>query len=235
MELEKLRDDLIQMIVHDMRTPLTGILTGLETIIDADYEDELTREFVPMAMRSSETLLEMVNTLLDIHKMESGAMELRLSTFDFANLAHESLDQVRGIAASRDQELSLCLETGCGPMYADEEKIRRVVVNLLGNALKFTQSGGRISLSSWCDGGRYNFAVSDDGPGIPPEYQEKVFDKFGQVQARSEGHKHSTGLGLTFCKMVVVAHGGGIGLQSAVGEGTTFTVSLPLAPAPPRA
>ncbi len=228
LELEQLRDDLTSMIVHDLRTPLTSIMGGLQTIVDADYDPELTAEFVPLALSSADTLLEMVNTLLDIHKLERGEMKLDLGPVDLSAVAATALDQVRGLARERGQELTSDLDPHCPVIQADQDKLRRVVVNLLGNAVKFTQDGGHIGLSVRCEAGAVTLAVSDDGPGIPPEYQERIFEKFGQVESRVQGHRHSTGLGLTFCKMVAEAHQGSIRVDSAPGQGSTFTVAFPL-------
>lgn len=228
LELEQLRDDLTHMIVHDLRTPLTGIMLGLETVVDADYEPELTREFVPLARSSAGRLLEMVNTLLDINKMESGEMQLRREPVVFADIAREALDEVRGVAVEHDHELIADIAPHCPTIMADGELLRRVLVNLLGNAVKFTPKGGHIKLASRCEENALVFSVSDDGPGIPPEYQERIFQKFGQVETGKESRKHSTGLGLVLCKMAAEAHGGRIRLDSEVGKGSTFSVSIPI-------
>lgn len=232
LQLEKLRDDLIHMIVHDLRTPLTSIIGSLHTILGTDYDSEITREFVPSSLDSANTLLEMVNTLLDINKMESGQMKLELSPVDFAEIAEAALGQVKGLARERGQELSTDIDPNCPVIKADREKLRRVVVNLLGNAIKFTQDGGQIKLSARCQDGSLLFSVSDNGPGIPPEYRAKIFEKFGQAETQQGGHQHSTGLGLTFCKMVAEAHGGRIWVESEVGKGSTFSVLIPAAPKP---
>lgn len=228
MELEQLRDDLVHMIVHDLRTPLSGIMAGLETIVDADYEPDLTREFTSLALASSQRLAEMINTLLDINKMESGEMKLSKEEVVFADIAQEALDQVRAVAVERGQELTDDIDPHCPTILADGELLRRVIVNLLGNAVKFTPDGGRIKLATRCEDGALTFSVSDNGPGIPPEHHERIFRKFGQVEARKEGRRQSTGLGLVFCKMVAEAHGGRIRVDSEVGKGSTFTVSIPV-------
>jgi signal transduction histidine kinase len=227
LDLEQLRDSLIHMIVHDLRTPLTSIIGGLQTIVHTEYAPDMTREFLPVALDGANALLELVNTLLDINKMESGEMKLDLQPLRFAQIAEDALNQVRVLARERDQELSTSISADLPAVAADAEKLRRVVVNLLGNAIKFTQHGGYITLSAQPHEGGLRFSVSDDGPGIPPEYRDRVFEKFGQVESRAEGVKNSTGLGLTFCKMVVEAHGGRIWVESEVGKGTTFSAFIP--------
>jgi len=228
LELEGLRDDLIHMIVHDLRTPLTSIIGSLHTIVETKYDPDIINEFVPLALGNSDTLLGMVNTLLDINKMESGDMEMEITPVDFSRLAAEAVSQVKGLAFERRQELSVDIDPNCPVIQADEDKLRRVVVNLLGNAVKFTQDGGHVSLSAACDGDGLTFSVSDDGPGIPQQYHEKIFEKFGHVEAQRQGAKPSTGLGLTFCKMVAEAHGGRIWLTSEPGQGSTFSLFIPL-------
>lgn len=233
LELEQLRDSLIHMIVHDLRTPLTGVITGLETIIVADYDDEITREFVPAAAESANAVLEMVNNLLDIHRMESGKMELDLADVRAGDMARAALSQVQRLADGSGHTLRARLPAARHVVRADEVKLRRVLVNLLGNALKFTPDGGTITLRATADGAGVTFSVTDNGPGLPAEYHEKIFDKFGQAETRVAKHKHSTGLGLTFCKMVAEAHGGRIWVESEVGRGSTFLVFIPRQPANP--
>ena len=113
-------------------------------------------------------------------------------------------------------------------VIADGSLLRRVVQNLLGNALKFTPDHGHITIGMEPGAGRLRVWIRDDGPGIPVEYREKIFEKFGQVEARVSRQKYSTGLGLTFCKLVVEAHGGAIGVDSEVGEGSTFWFEIPV-------
>lgn len=231
LELEELRESLIHMIVHDLRTPLTSIIGGLQLVVDADYEQELTEEFVFAGLVSARRLLEMVNTLLDINKMEKGELELDLGEVDFNQLAEQAGEQLGGLVIEHNHDLELNLDHRCPPIWGDAEKLQRVVVNLLGNAVQFTPGGGHIRLTSRCTQEGIVFSVSDDGPGIPEEDRARIFEKFGQAQTRLEGHKYSTGLGLTFCKMVAEAHGGRIWVDSELARGSTFSVLLPVRPA----
>jgi signal transduction histidine kinase len=228
-ELEGLRDALIHMIIHDLRTPLTSIIGGLQTVVDTEYEEEITREFVPTALSSADVLLEMVNTLLDINKMESGQMQLELAPLDIVALAAAAVGQVQDLARTRGQDLRNEVTQDCPGISADAEKVRRVLVNLTSNAIKFTPDGGFITVRAACDDEGLLLSVADNGPGIPEEYREKIFEKFGQVEGR-KSRLPSTGLGLTFCRMVAEAHGGHIWVESTVGEGSTFYVRLPRQP-----
>ena len=234
LELEKLRDDLIHMIVHDLRTPLTSLIGGLQTIVDTEYDPEITHEFVPMAVDSAGTLLEMVNTLLDVNKLESGQMALDLGQVSFPAVVETALGQVAGLAREHGHDLVSALDPNCLPLHADGDKLRRVLINLIGNAVKFTPDGGTITVGSRCDGVSLEFWVQDNGPGIPPEYRERIFDKFGQIEGEGRRKKNSTGLGLTFCKLVAEAHGGRIWVESEPGQGSTFKVVIPVDGPPAR-
>lgn len=225
--LEKQRDDLTHMIVHDLRTPLTGITTGLQTakLMGELNDDQL--EFVDMAIDSGQVLLSMINDLLDISKMEDGSLKLEREDLSPAAVVQQALQQVEALAREKNLTLSGEVEPGVATISADEEKLRRTLVNLLGNALKFTPDGGRVTLNVSLSDGDVRFAVADTGEGIPAAELERVFDKFGQVESRKSGRKMSTGLGLTFCKLATEAHGGRIWVESELGRGSTFVVSLP--------
>lgn len=225
--LEDQRDALVHMIVHDLRTPLTGILTGLQTVVELEYEDDIVREFVPLAVRSAETLLEMVSTLLDVNKMESGQMELVVEEVDLPAVVAAALDSVRAVSEQRGQEVVQAAPASSLPVCADREKLRRLLVNLLGNAVKFTPDKGRIEAGWSTDEQSLRLWVQDNGPGIPPEHRERIFEKFGQLEAGKAARRNSTGLGLTFCKMVAQAHGGRIWVEGELGQGSRFVVEIP--------
>jgi signal transduction histidine kinase len=228
-ELEKLRDDLTHMIVHDLRTPLTSLLTGMRTLACMEGLSPEHTEVLEMSMSGGETLLSMINDLLDISKLENGSMRLDVTEHDPANLITAAVSQVRSLAS--DRGIRLLAEAPCGmaPVQADGDKVVRTLVNLLGNALKFTPRGGIVSVAAWEDAAteRTVFSVQDTGEGIPPDSFDRIFEKFGQVESRTRGRKMSTGLGLTFCKLVTEAHGGRIWVESEVGKGSLFQFSIP--------
>jgi signal transduction histidine kinase len=232
-ELEKLRDDLTHMIVHDLRTPLTCLLTGLHTLGVSARLDEDGKECLQMSISGGETLLRMVNDLLDISKMEEGSLRLEYGEPAPGTLIEDAVRQVASLA--REKNLTLLREVAADvPGFrADEEKLQRVLVNLLGNAVKFTPVGGRITVSARPDesGKEILFSVQDTGEGIPKDAFGRIFEKFGQVESRRQRKMMSTGLGLTFCKMAVEAHGGRIWVESELGKGSTFLFTVPLAPA----
>ena len=230
-KLSKLKDDLTAMLVHDLRTPLTAVIGSLETVrggVLGDTSPEVA-EMTEMALDGSRSLLNMVNDILDISKMEAGAPILERAATNAKALVSEAVEAVAPLARARGVLLETRVQPEMPNVFLDAEKIRRVLVNLLGNAIKFTPRGGRVEVSAeWRTVEKQMlFGVSDTGEGIPKAYHQRIFDKFGQVETRKEGRKMSTGLGLTFCKLVAEAHGGSISVDSEVGQGSTFTVVVP--------
>ncbi|MDH7603062.1 MAG: ATP-binding protein [Armatimonadota bacterium] len=228
-ELESLRDSLTHMIVHDMRTPLTSIYGYLEMLREFESKSlsQEGREYLSIVMGETQNLMEMISSLLDVSKMEHGEMQLDLSEFDITELVKEIAAKLEPLREDR----SIILDFAETPLLvtADRHLIGRVIQNLLSNALKFTPSpGGEIRLRAERQDGSVKVCVIDNGPGVPKEYHEKIFEKFGQVESRQNRQKYSTGLGLTFCKLAVEAHGGRIGIESEPGKGSTFWFTLPV-------
>ncbi|MHB8997860.1 MAG: nitroreductase family protein [Armatimonadota bacterium] len=228
-DLEGVRDDLTHMIVHDLRTPLTNIIGNLQTLEETDYDAELTREFVPVAVEAGQTLLGMINDLLDISKLEAGKMVLEITEFPVSQVIEAALGTVRSLAEQKSLELSADIAPQDLRIHADEGKLRRALTNLLGNAIKCTHEGA-VRVQAHTEDGAICISVTDTGEGIPEADRESIFEKFGQVQARTEGRSMSTGLGLTFVKMALTAHGGRVWVDSEIGKGSTFSLSLPAVP-----
>lgn len=224
-ELEQLRDGLVHMIVHDMRTPLMGI-SGFLQLAEMQELPEKAARYVAQSLASSQSLIEMVSSLLDVSKMESGQMELDPAEHDLKSLVSQALAKVEGLKGRRTLTVEAPGEPV--PLTCDGELVTRTVQNLVGNALKFTdEEEGSIRVVVEPGEETIRVSIRDNGPGIPEEYREKIFEKFGQVEMREQKHKYSTGLGLTFCKLAVEAHDGTIGVDSVVGEGSTFWFELP--------
>jgi two-component system sensor histidine kinase/response regulator len=230
-DLEKLRDDLTHMIVHDLRTPLTSVMAGMQSLEAVGDLNETQQEMLGIAVDGGQTLLGMINDLLDVDKMESGSLQLDYALLSAAELAASAVSQVALLAESSHLTLGPQIAADLPPFQGDEDKLRRTLVNLLGNAMKFTRAGGMVTVAvrQADDGRSLLFSVSDTGEGIPAEAFERIFEKFGQVDSRQGGRKMSTGLGLTFCKLAVEAHGGRIGVESVPGKGSTFSFTIPLA------
>jgi len=220
------------MIVHDLRSPLTAILSGLYLLREvtpiAD-QNGIAGEALTAAEQSCRKLLDLVNSLLDISKMEAGRMELVRRPTDLSKLVANTFNRLAPLAKDGNITLTSHIEGNC-QVLADDDKIGRVLTNLVDNALKFTPPDGQVTVRVEPmpdQAGFIRCAVRDTGPGIPPEHFERIFDRF--VQAPSgRGARRGTGLGLTFCKLVIEAHGGRVGVESQESEGSTFYFTLPV-------
>jgi len=226
-DLERLRDDLTHMIVHDLRTPLTSLLSGLQTVPLVGDMNEVQAEMIGIAVDGGQTLLGMINDLLDVEKMEQESVPLDKAPLTAAGLIGRATAQVAMLAKANGLALAEEAPLDLPPFPGDEDKLRRTLVNLLGNAIKFTPAGGTITASAQASDVALLFSVRDTGEGIPPEAFDRIFEKFGQVESRKAGRKMSTGLGLTFCKLAVEAHGGCIWVESRAGQGSAFFFTIP--------
>ncbi|HNW43400.1 MAG TPA: hybrid sensor histidine kinase/response regulator [Elusimicrobiales bacterium] len=227
-QLEKQRDGLVHMIVHDLRTPLAVILSYLDLLAKdaAGALPPAADEDVAAVRKAAEVMMRLVSDILDISKMESGKMNLSLADCDVRALAGKVAGEMSSLAGRR----KLTAETGGGPVLvkADAELLCRVLKNLVSNALKFAPAGGGyVLLRAGAAPGGARVTVENNGPDIPAEFQQKIFEKFGQVTAGGVRHPYSTGLGLSFCKLAVEAHGGRIGVESSRGKPTVFWFELP--------
>jgi signal transduction histidine kinase len=235
-EVERMRDDLTHMMVHDLRTPLTSVITGMQTLPVVGDLNETQQEVARIATSGGETLLGMINDLLDVQKMESGEMQLDYADVSPAELVASAVGQVASLAESAGLSIDQHVRSDLPTVRGDADLFRRTLVNLLGNAIKFSPEGGTVTVAAeqTPDAGSLEFRVTDTGEGIPLEAFDRIFEKFGQVETRRKGRAMSTGLGLTFCKLAVEAHGGSIAVESALGRGSVFFITVPLAP-PARA
>ncbi len=223
--LERLRDDLVHMIVHDMRLPLQVLLTrlGLLQGVAAGLGED-SREDLQAASEATEGLIRMVDDLLDVSRLEEGWMPVKLALCDLTRMA----DEVRAALVSRDRARQIDVESaGRVEASCDAALVRRILENLLTNVIKHTPAGTGMRISIAKGGDRIRVAVHDQGGGVPPEAREKIFEKFGTVQNRRERTYHSVGLGLAFCKLAVEAQGGTIGVDPGVPVGSTFWFELP--------
>jgi EAL domain-containing protein (putative c-di-GMP-specific phosphodiesterase class I)/signal transduction histidine kinase len=224
-KLEQMRDNLTHMIVHDLRTPLTAIAGYLQLMqLKKDPLSEEQRRYVDGARTGTTTLIEMISSLLDVNRLESGDMPLDKEICDLSVVAAQAMKTLEGLTIGRN----VTLEHPEEPVHSlcDSGVVLRVIANLVGNALKFTPKSGSIKLVVLTQGETVRVEVRDTGYGIADEYLDRVFDKFAQVDARGEHKKYSSGLGLTFCKLATEAHGGRIGVSSEVGKGSTFWFEL---------
>jgi two-component system, sensor histidine kinase and response regulator len=232
-ELETARERLTHMIVHDLRSPLTGILGYLELIrMDAQAAgDKETLDNSEEARIIVWRLTELISQVLDVSRLETGHLPLSVAETDLVALLPKAISALgpppNGVKVAYDLPEKPVM------VACDRELISRVAMNLVGNAFKFTPRGGQVHIGLAAENGRARLTVTDNGPGVPPEFREMIFDKYGQApQGRIIGVR-STGLGLAFCKLAVEAHGGAIGVEGPEGGGSRFWVDLPRNAAPP--
>jgi signal transduction histidine kinase len=183
-------------------------------------------KLIGIAIRSGQKLYRLIDSLLDLGRLEAGETELNKTLISPKSLVCEAIEQIQPLTLNRGQSLTAQVPPGLPELSADGDLILRVLTNLLDNAVKFTPKEGRITLSVEQTEKEILFAVSDTGPGIPPEYRLRIFDRFARLES-IEGLK-GTGLGLTLCKLAVETHGGHIWVESKVGHGATFYFTLPL-------
>lgn len=228
-ELEELRDNLTHMIVHDLKSPVASITgyAGLLRRVAADRLESDQLGYVEEMFCLSNRLTEMINSVLDVSRLESGEMPISRVECEIETIARQAVSEIGPEAGEKDVRIEASAERLT--VECDRDIIRRVILNLVGNAVKFTRDGGRIAISLQGGDDMLTFSVTDSGPGIPKEHHERIFERFGQVDAR----KFSTGLGLTFCRLAVEAHGGRIGVESEEGRGSRFWFALPVKPAAP--
>lgn len=224
--LQGLRDGLVHMIVHDLRSPLTSVMGFIDLLrTDVTATAEERAHFINVAYTAATQMVEMISSLLDINRLEAGEMPVDRQVVDLCDIAGDAVRALSGLAIGR----TLTQSAPDGPVMSncDPALIRRVVSNLLGNALKFTPRSGSVKLTVALVHGRPSVEVSDTGPGIPPDFIGRVFDKFSQAGEGRAKKRYSTGLGLAFCKLAVETHGGTIGVTSEVGVGSRFSFQLP--------
>ena len=227
-DLEELRDRLVHMVAHDLRNPLSVITAALEFVKMDDLMPELEescQKMVKAAAEQSELMNNMISDLLDVSRMEDSKLPLSKEVCDLGKVLAEACAGV----ASNERNIIPQIQAGNSQANCDPKLIKRVIGNLLNNAVKYTPSGGDVHITVLDPvDGEIRLEVKDSGPGIPPEYHDRVFEKFVQVEGDETAKKvPSTGLGLSFCQMAVEAHGGKIGVESTPGEGATFWFTLP--------
>ncbi|PWH14463.1 MAG: hypothetical protein DDG59_12770 [Anaerolineae bacterium] len=228
--LETLRNDLISMIYHDLRSPLANVVSSLDVlanILSLDDEPAL-KSLLSIAIRSTERIQRLTNSLLDLRRLEAGQPISNPQPQSVQDIITDSIDAVQASAISKHQVIETKVAEPLPPVLVDGEMIRRVLINLLENAIKYTPQGSRIVLGAQPEGEMVQFWVQDRGPGIPATEQERIFDKFTRLR-NAEG-QHGFGLGLAYCRLAVEAHGGRIWVESQPNQGACFRFTLPVAP-----
>ena len=228
---ESMRTVLVELMVHDLRNPLTVLLGVLEVmqIISGSTFTTDQRRLMQNARRSGQVMIGLIGDMLDISRLETGQLKLRPQRLDMHLLVRDGLEEMRVPAEQAELTLAPAPVGDLPPVQGDAKLIQRVLANLLGNAVKATPPGGAITVeTSATPPGAVTVSVHDTGQGIAPDQQVRIFDKFAQVEKeRVTGRATGAGLGLTFCKMAVEAHGGRLWVESQPGQGSTFLFTLP--------
>ncbi|HEM62502.1 MAG TPA: PAS domain-containing sensor histidine kinase, partial [Chloroflexi bacterium] len=225
--LQTMRQQFLGNVSHELRTPLASLKALVETMRDAAAGDpEASQHFLDLAEREVDSLTQVVQESLELSRIESGRLPLRLAPTPVAEVILPVVERLGPQAERAGLEVSCSLPDGLPQVLADPERVRQVVSNLLHNAIKFTPSGGRVQISAQQVGDEVVISVTDTGVGIPREDLPRVFERFYRAdQARSKG---GTGLGLAIAKHIIQGHGGRVWADSLEGQGSDFSFSLPL-------
>lgn len=230
--LDQIRTEFTSMVSHELRTPLTAIKEGVSLVLDGVdgpvTEDQ--RETMQIIQDNVDRLARLINNVLSFEKIDSGRWEMRWETVDLCELIAD-MHAFMGMAAKKKGVIIQYEAAGCPiGVVCDPDKIKQVLVNLLDNAIKFTESGGAARITCRRDDRNARIEVKDTGPGIVPEEQTKIFEMFTQGTQRGEWKAGGAGIGLAICKRLVEQHNGDILVESVPGSGSTFIVSIPLDP-----
>jgi Na+/proline symporter/signal transduction histidine kinase len=229
-ELDRLKDDFISTVTHELRTPLTSIRAFSEILSDTPGLDNTRRQkFQEIIVKESERLTRLINQVLDLSKIESGNREWVVSEIDLKTVIEEALTTTSQLFQERNIQIELDLPEAIPPIVADRDRIMQVMLNLLSNAMKFCNSdAGWVGLRLWVSQGSVQVDVSDNGPGIQPEDQQIIFEKFRQVGNTLTEKPQGTGLGLPICRHIITHFGGRLWVESKRDEGATFSFTLPV-------
>jgi len=227
-ELDRMKSEFIMMASHELRTPMTSIGMSIGLLMETT-KGKLTdkeQQLLSVAYEEIQRLKSLVNDLLDLSKIEAGKIDIEFDRVPISALIEKSIMVLKSQADGKSVSLTSELLGNIPDVRADANKITWVLTNLISNALRYVDKGGHILMFAEQLGNYIHISVSDDGEGIPYEYQSKIFDKF--VQIKTDRNSGSSGLGLAICKEIVRAHGGTIWVESTPGKGTTFTFTLPV-------
>jgi signal transduction histidine kinase len=231
------KSEFLASMSHELRTPLNAVIGFSEVLLERMFGDlnDRQEEYLHDIWSSGKHLLELLNEILDLSKVEAGQMTLEPSEFSLQEALGHGLALVRERAARHGIRLGLEVAPDVGPVHADELRIKQVIVNLLSNAVKFTPDGGRVEVQARTEGPEVVVTVADTGTGVAVEDRERIFESF-QQGGRRASTTEGTGLGLTLSKRIVELHGGRIWVESELGEGSTFGFAIPAgSPAPAAA
>ncbi len=229
-QIERMKDEFISIVSHELRTPLTSIYGSLSMLASGllDPQSVKGKRLLTIAVDSTDRLMRLVNDILDIERIESGTVKMVKAVWMVSELMEKAIDIIQALADRAGIHLSVS-NLG-GQVWVDADRLIQTFTNLLSNAIKFSPSGSTVWFNSTKQGGRMLFQVIDRGRGIPADKLELIFERFQQVDVSDSRNNDGTGLGLAICRTIVQQHGGQIWVESAVGEGSTFSFTLPRSP-----
>jgi signal transduction histidine kinase len=228
--LDRLKSDFVSNVSHELRTPLTAIKGAVDLVLRevAGPLTEKQTHYLTRVRSNTPHLAGLINDLLDLSKIESGKTEMKSSRVSLAGLVPEVVETLRPVAAEKVITVEATISEPSILVWADRDKINQVLMNLIGNAIKFTPAQGRVTVSASRNGKEsVQVSVSDTGPGIPQSEKEKIFDKFYQIAQAGDVKPKGTGLGLAICRALVELHGGKIWVESEPSGGSIFYFTLP--------
>ena len=228
-EVDKMKTDFLSVMSHELRTPLTSIKEGATLLLDGIGGNITVKQkkLLNIILQEDKRMIDQVNSLLDLSKMEAGMMPYHYMRSHISPLIRNIIIEMESMAQAKDISIDEKIKDELPPVNIDAEKISHALRNLVVNAIKFTHPGGYVIISASAGDTDVEISVSDTGPGISREDMEKVFDKYHQVHPADSNQIRGTGLGLAIVKNIIEAHGGTIWVESKLGEGSTFTFSLP--------
>ena len=228
-ELDRLKSEFVAVVSHEVRTPLTSIKGSLELLGDDRFHKlpPPQKELLSICQANTERLINLINDILDFSKLESSKLSLNIEAIDAGAVLIEAVENIRNLAAQKEVGIDLKVDPSTGNIEADPMRIGQVATNLLGNAIKFSPERSRIEIFASGDEGQITISVKDYGRGISQRDLSRLFQRFAQLDSSTTRKAGGTGLGLVISKGIVEQHGGKIWVESAVGEGSTFSFSLP--------
>jgi two-component system phosphate regulon sensor histidine kinase PhoR len=227
-KLERVRSEFLANVSHELRTPIFSIQGFIETLLDGAVDDQaVNRDFLRKAHKHTARLNTLLTELIEISRIESGEMKMSFRYFSIADFVRQVVDEMRPQAERKGLRLQF-LASGdvLENVYGDRDRLKQVLVNLIDNAIKYTDSGGSVEVGVGEEGNRCAVWVKDTGSGITEEHQGRIFERFYRVDRDRSREVGGTGLGLAIVKHIVEAHGGTIRVESAAGKGSTFTFTL---------
>ena len=230
-EIERMKSEIVSVVSHELRTPLTSIRGALGLLAGGllRSQPEKGERMLEIAVSNTDRLVRLINDILDLERLESGKMNMEKRTCNAADLMTQAADSVRDLAEKAGVTLSVSPYSA--RLWVDPDRIIQALINLLSNAIKFSPRGKTVWLSATPQADQILFQVKDQGRGIPQEKRESIFERFQQVDASDRREKGGTGLGLPITRSIVQQHGGRIWVESTLGQGTTFSFTLPSLPA----